>query len=287
MCVGLGASLKRLRALVSKKKRRFIAEGFDLDLTYVTRRIIAMGYPSVGGEGLYRNPLAQVQRFFETRHAGRYRIYNLCAEREYDPGDFCGRVVRFPFEDHNPCLLEVVPRFCADVHAWLAAHPANVVGIHCKAGKGRTGMLIAAYLLHSGFRRTAHSALAYFGAVRTKDGKGVTIPSQMRMVYYYEKMLKFGAPPVFTYALRWVRLRTIPNVDAVREPHRTPRCCCYHPAHRARAPPGTLVSCAWTHLPTPPPLPLPAACMHPPLSAYAGRRLYAHLHPLLQRRQGL
>ena len=36
----------------------------------------------------------------------------------------------------------------------------------------------------------------------------------MRMVYYYEKMLKYGAPPVFTYALRWVRLRTIPNVDA-------------------------------------------------------------------------
>ncbi len=37
-------------------------DGFDLDLTYVTPRLIAMGYPSKGVEGQYRNSETEVYR---------------------------------------------------------------------------------------------------------------------------------------------------------------------------------------------------------------------------------
>ena len=53
--------MKTARRLVSKKKARYNEDGFDLDLTYVTDNLIAMGYPSSGTEAWYRNPLPEVQ----------------------------------------------------------------------------------------------------------------------------------------------------------------------------------------------------------------------------------
>jgi hypothetical protein len=38
--------------------------------------------------------------------------------------------------------------FCAEASAWLAAHPENVVVVHCKAGKGRTGLMLCCLMLH-------------------------------------------------------------------------------------------------------------------------------------------
>ena len=44
-----------VRALVSTNKVRLKAGDFNLDLTYITNRIIAMGFPAEGFEGMYRN----------------------------------------------------------------------------------------------------------------------------------------------------------------------------------------------------------------------------------------
>lgn len=59
---------------MSKKKRRFQEEGYDLDLTYVTEQIVAMGFPSEGTEGWFRNPLGEVVKFLEARHKGHYKV---------------------------------------------------------------------------------------------------------------------------------------------------------------------------------------------------------------------
>eukprot|EP01052_Picozoa_sp_SAG31_P017141 SAG31_NODE_1160_length_9602_cov_20.626434_4_plen_215_part_00 len=59
-----------VRSLVSKKKRRYTDGGFDLDLTYITDRVIALGFPAEGKEAMYRNKMRDVQRFFKKRHPG-------------------------------------------------------------------------------------------------------------------------------------------------------------------------------------------------------------------------
>ena len=43
------------KRLVSKKKRRLQTEYFDLDMAYITERVIGMGFPATGAETLYRN----------------------------------------------------------------------------------------------------------------------------------------------------------------------------------------------------------------------------------------
>lgn len=107
----------------------------------------------------------------------------------------------FPFDDHNCPNFQDLSYFCKQLASYLAKDPQNVVGIHCKAGKGRTGLMIAAFLLYCGEWSTADEALRYYAFVRTENQKGVTIPSQIRWVHYYEKYMKAsvegakGLPP--------------------------------------------------------------------------------------------
>lgn len=184
-----------IRGMVSKKKIRYQLDGYDLDLTYITPRVIAMGFPSVGTEAMYRNPMAQVQQFFETKHKNHYKIYNLCAEKEYDIEKFGGSVVRYPFADHNVSPLKMMADLVLDVVDFLGKSDQNVVALHCKAGKGRTGLMISCCLMWPGMGleapyATAAEALAHFGRMRTSNQKGVTIASQIRWVNYFERWIK-------------------------------------------------------------------------------------------------
>ena len=66
-------------------------------------------------------------RFFETRHAGRFRLYDLRGEPGvgYDDAKFGGpaHVARYGFFDHNPAPLALITACVRDMHGWLAAHP--------------------------------------------------------------------------------------------------------------------------------------------------------------------
>ena len=124
--------MESVKALVSKKKKRFIDEvnNFNLDLTYIHgKQLIAMGYPAEGVEALYRNSMAEVKRFFKTFHEGKYAVYNLCSERQYDLSHHFDISYRFGFDDHNPCPLFLIKPFCDSVGEFLNKDPENVAAI--------------------------------------------------------------------------------------------------------------------------------------------------------------
>jgi protein-tyrosine phosphatase len=94
-----------------------------------------------------------------------------CSERWYEPSKFNGRSAYYPFDDHNPPPFEMIEPFCQDVHQHLAEDENSVACVHCKAGKGRTGVMICCYMLHSRQFEESWRALQYYGEARTQNAK--------------------------------------------------------------------------------------------------------------------
>ncbi|XP_017344569.1 putative tyrosine-protein phosphatase TPTE isoform X1 [Ictalurus punctatus] len=211
---------KVTRRMVSENKRRYQKDGFDLDLTYVTDRVIAMSFPSSGKQALYRNPIREVVRFLDTKHLDHYKVYNLCSEKGYDPKHFHYRVERVMIDDHNVPSLEDMLRYTASVREWMAADSRNTIAIHCKGGKGRTGTMVCTWLIDSDQFESAQDSLDFFGERRTDKSmsskfQGVETPSQSRYVGYYEIMKsKYNRqlPPPKTLKIKSLRIHSIAGV---------------------------------------------------------------------------
>eukprot|EP01052_Picozoa_sp_SAG31_P065936 SAG31_NODE_24735_length_475_cov_0.821809_1_plen_97_part_01 len=95
---------KFAQRLVSKQKRRLTRDEFDLDMSYIwpapnletglppagePARLLTMGFPASGKEGMYRNPMEEVKRFLHKYHGpDHFKVFNFCAERCYETHHF-------------------------------------------------------------------------------------------------------------------------------------------------------------------------------------------------------
>uniref|UniRef100_U3K1R3 Uncharacterized protein n=1 Tax=Ficedula albicollis TaxID=59894 RepID=U3K1R3_FICAL len=208
------------RRMVSENKRRYMKDGFDLDLTYITDRIIAMSFPSSGKQSFYRNPIKEVARFLDTKHPDHYKVYNLCSEKGYDPKYFHYRVERIFIDDHNVPALQDMLKFTASVREWMSQDEKNIVAIHCKGGKGRTGTMVCTWLIDSDQFESAKESLDYFGERRTDRStstkfQGVETPSQSRYVGYYEILknkYNLKLPPERQLKIKNLKIHTMHGV---------------------------------------------------------------------------
>ncbi|KAK1305800.1 hypothetical protein QJS10_CPA10g02038 [Acorus calamus] len=95
------------------KRRRLLIEGYDLDMSYITDRLLAMSFPAERMRAIYRNPLWQVKDVLDMRHSGHY-----------------------------------------------------------KAGKGRTGLMVCAYLVYSGMPADEALQMSLYQASADMSGIG-------------------------------------------------------------------------------------------------------------------
>lgn len=118
------------------------------------------------------------------------------------------KISSFAFPDHNVCGMKTILNFCIDAHLFLSEHDKKgtlfsdsspdsktaAIAVHCKAGKGRTGLMIISLLIFSDhiFEKYDYpfNAINYYNVKRTMNKKGLTIPSQIRYVHCFYRFLE-------------------------------------------------------------------------------------------------
>lgn len=190
----LSSFFKPVRNLVSGSRPGPATAG--LDMSYITPRILAMGFPAAGIEAAIRNPRNQVLEYFKQYHADSYLVFNLCSESrcQYERTIFAHRgasegAVSIPIKDHGVPSLYRIADFCQQSMNWLNQNNENIVVVHCLTGKGRTGLMVACLLIASRVCLNTPEAISLYNEMRSKEFESVKLPSQLRYVKLFEELL--------------------------------------------------------------------------------------------------
>ena len=109
-----------LREMVSGHRQRLQEGNFNLDLTYITPKVIAMSYP--GNDILtkmYRNSITDVVNYLDSKHQDHWKIYNM-SNFVYDYSVFGFRVVDAKWEDHHSPTLSTLFDMCNSMYEYLS-----------------------------------------------------------------------------------------------------------------------------------------------------------------------
>ncbi|XP_054889731.1 tensin-3-like [Poeciliopsis prolifica] len=197
-------------------------EGYELDLTYITERIIAVSFPRGCSEEIYLLNLKDVTRMLKSKHADNYLIINL-SERRHDLTRMNPKTLDTGWPDLHAPPLDKICTICKAMESWLNANPLHVVVIHCRGGKGRIGVVISSFVHFTDVSASADQALDRFAMRKYYDDKvsALMTPSQKRYVWILNSLLsgsmKINASPLF---LHCVVLHGIPNFETAS------RVCC-------------------------------------------------------------
>ncbi|XP_067385564.1 tensin-1 isoform X5 [Emydura macquarii macquarii] len=188
----------------------------ELDLVYITERIIAVSYPSSAEEQNFRSNLKEVAQMLKSKHGENYLLFNL-SERRHDISTLHSKVLDFGWPDLHTPALEKICSVCKAMDTWLSAEPRNVVVLHNKGNRGRMGVVVAAYMHYSNISASADQALDRFAMKRFYEDKVLPVgqPSQKRYVHYFSGLLsgtiKMNNKPLF---LHHVIMHGIPNFES-------------------------------------------------------------------------
>uniref|UniRef100_A0AAY5KGQ1 Tensin 1b n=1 Tax=Esox lucius TaxID=8010 RepID=A0AAY5KGQ1_ESOLU len=191
-------------------------ETYEVDLLYITERIIAVSFPSCVEETSYTANLREVASMLRSKHQDNYLLFNL-SEKRYDINQLNPKVLDLGWPDHHAPALDKICSICKAMDTWLSADGRNVVVIHNKGNRGRTGVVVAAYMHYSNISASADQALDRFAMKRFYEDKVLPVgqPSQKRYVEYFSGLLsghiEINNKPLF---LHHVIMHGIPDFES-------------------------------------------------------------------------
>uniref|UniRef100_A0A8D0BXD6 Tensin 3 n=1 Tax=Salvator merianae TaxID=96440 RepID=A0A8D0BXD6_SALMN len=192
-------------------------EGYELDLTYITERVIAVSFPASCSEETYLHNLQDVTHMLKSKHGDNYLVLNL-SEKKYDLAKFNPKIMDVGWPDLHAPPLNKLCTICKAMETWLNSDSQHVVVIHCRGGKGRIGVVISSYMHFTNVSASANQALDRFAMKKFFDDKVSVLmqPSQKRYVQFLSGLLsgsvKMNTTPLF---LHYVVLHGIPDFDVV------------------------------------------------------------------------
>ncbi|XP_050499686.1 cyclin-G-associated kinase [Diabrotica virgifera virgifera] len=219
---GAGSFLKNLKD-TSSKVMATVQQSMartDLDIHYISSRIIVMPYPSEGFESTYKtNHIEDVRLFLDSRHPNfKYSVYNL-SRKPYHSKFGQARIVDCSFaypETFRAPLLNSMYQLCEDIYQYLAGDSRNVVVIHCTDGKATSATLVCALLIYSGLFQVPEDALQMFAVKRCPPNMR---PSELRYLYYLADIVR--DPPLFPHynpvTLVSIQMQPVPLFTKIRD----------------------------------------------------------------------
>ncbi|XP_062827613.1 cyclin-G-associated kinase isoform X3 [Anolis carolinensis] len=157
----------------------------DLDISYITSRIAVMSFPAEGVESAIKNNIEDVRLFLDSKHPGRYAVYNL-SPRTYRPSRFHNRVSECGWPARRAPNLQNLYSICKNMHLWLKQDPKNVCIVHCLDGRAASAVVICSFLCFCRLFTTAEAAVYMFSMKRCPPG---IWPSHKRYIEYMCDMM--------------------------------------------------------------------------------------------------
>ncbi|XP_059963433.1 cyclin-G-associated kinase isoform X2 [Mesoplodon densirostris] len=152
----------------------------DLDISYITSRIAVMSFPAEGVESAIKNNIEDVRLFLDSKHPGRYAVYNL-SPRTYRASKFHNRVSECGWAARRAPSLRSLYSLCRSMHAWLRQDPGNVCVVHCVDGRAASAVAVCSFLCFCRLFSTAEAAVYMFSMKRCPPG---IWPSHKRYIEY-------------------------------------------------------------------------------------------------------
>uniref|UniRef100_A0A5F4VWZ9 Tensin-2 n=1 Tax=Callithrix jacchus TaxID=9483 RepID=A0A5F4VWZ9_CALJA len=188
---------------------------WDLDLTYVTERILAAAFPARPDEQRHRGHLRELAHVLQSKHRDKYLLFNL-SEKRHDLTRLNPKVQDFGWPELHAPPLDKLCSICKAMETWLSADPQHVVVLYCKGSKGKLGVIVSAYMHYSKISAGADQALATLTMRKFCEDKVATElqPSQRRYISYFSGLLsgsiRMNSSPLF---LHYVLIPMLPAFE--------------------------------------------------------------------------